>query len=415
MKKKRILHINTTELGGAAKASLRLHEKLLDLGYQSDFLMIKSGFSHNNRNIATLSALFGRNLKPLYRVLENLLFFKWRRGTVSTFLLGANVYKHPLILKSDVIYLHWIAGNMINWYSLRQILNLGKPIYWFMHDYLPMTGGCHNPLDCFNYQKGCKNCPKCSSLWIDIPSFEYKRKMKLFNKYPNLKFIVPSFAVKNKVESSSILKNVNITHIPNFVDVSIYKPLDKQSAKKTFNFDLCKKQVLFGAAGGINSKFKGWAYLEEALLGYQNMDIEVIIFGCLKPANYNSPFNNIDIKFLGSFYDNVSLSLLYNAADVFVVSSEDETFCLTALEALACGTPIVGFPVGAIPEMVSHKKNGYIAKYRNSQDILEGLEYVLNNICPNVEQNSICSKVHAMFDSNTVIRLHQKLIDNEDN
>lgn len=411
--KKRILHINTGEFGGAAKAALRLHEKFIDSGYESDFLMLKSVLP-DKIHTTTLSALFGRIVKPLYRELEKMLLYRRKSGMFSTLILGANIHKHPLVLNADVIYLHWIAGNMINWYSLRRILDLGKPVYWFMHDYLAMTGGCHNPVDCVHYKEKCKDCPKCSSLFFDVPSFEFRQRAKLYNKYSNIKFIVPSLPVKNRTMVSGLLKNMNVVCVPNFVDIDIYKPLNKQDAKKAFNFDLSKKQVLFGAAGGIHSKIKGWPYLEEALLNYRGSDIEVIIFGCSEPSNYKLPFNNIDVKFLGSFYDDISLSLLYNAADVFVVSSEDETFCLTALESLACGTPVVGFPVGAIPEMVIHKNNGYIAEYKNTKDLLKGLEFVLSSLCSSVSQESICSNVSATFDSNTVLMLHQNLIDNED-
>ena len=412
--KKRILHINTKELGGAAKAALRLHEKFIDLGYESNFLMLKYVLP-DAKNVTTLSDLFSRIIKPFYRMLEAILLYKRKSGMFSSFIFGANVHKHPLVLNADVIYLHWIAGNMINWYSLKKILDSGKPVYWFMHDYLAMTGGCHNPIDCVQYTKECKKCPKCNSLLFNVPIFEFMERAKMYNKYPNLKFIVPSLLVKNRIMTSFLLKNADVTYIPNFVDIDIYKPLNKQDAKKAFNFNLCKKQILFGAAGGIHSQFKGWVYLEEALLAYRNSDIEVIIFGCTKPSNYKSPFDNVDVRFLGSFYDDISLSLLYNAADVFVVSSEDETFCLTALEALACGTPVVGFPVGAIPEMFIHKDNGYIAEYKNTKDLLTGLEFVLNNLCSNIPQEYICSNVSTTFDSNTVIMLHQNLIDDEDN
>ena len=208
--KKRILHINTKELGGAAKAALRLHEKFIDLGYESNFLMLKYVLP-DAKNVTTLSDLFSRIIKPFYRMLEAILLYKRKSGMFSSFIFGANVHKHPLVLNADVIYLHWIAGNMINWYSLKKILDSGKPVYWFMHDYLAMTGGCHNPIDCVQYTKECKKCPKCNSLLFNVPIFEFMERAKMYNKYPNLKFIVPSLLVKNRIMTSFLLKNADVT------------------------------------------------------------------------------------------------------------------------------------------------------------------------------------------------------------
>jgi glycosyltransferase involved in cell wall biosynthesis len=49
------------------------------------------------------------------------------------------------------------------------------------------------------------------------------------------------------------------------------------------------------------------------------------------------------------------------------------------MEAMACGTPCVGFNVGGIPEMIDHKQNGYVAEYKNAEDLATGIEWVLEN------------------------------------
>ena len=103
--KKRILHINTKELGGAAKAALRLHEKFIDLGYESNFLMLKYVLP-DAKNVTTLSDLFSRIIKPFYRMLEAILLYKRKSGMFSSFIFGANVHKENNfnVLKTVGIY-----------------------------------------------------------------------------------------------------------------------------------------------------------------------------------------------------------------------------------------------------------------------------------------------------------------------
>ena len=71
--------------------------------------------------------------------------------------------------------------------------------------------------------------------------------------------------------------------------------------------------------------------------------------------------------------------MIYNAADVFLLPSLSENLPNTIMEAMACGTPCVGFEVGGIPEMIDHKQNGYVARYKDAADLAEGIRYVLDN------------------------------------
>jgi len=82
---------------------------------------------------------------------------------------------------------------------------------------------------------------------------------------------------------------------------------------------------------------------------------------------------------MGYLQDEYSTALVYNAADVFIAPSLAEAFGYVVMEALSCGTPVVGFNVGGIPDMISHKENGYLAKYKDAEDITEGIKFCLQN------------------------------------
>ena len=69
---------------------------------------------------------------------------------------------------------------------------------------------------------------------------------------------------------------------------------------------------------------------------------------------------------------------VYNSADVFVLPSLEDNLPNTLMEAMACGVPCVGFQVGGIPEMINHQQNGYVAKFRDVDDLAAGIRYVLD-------------------------------------
>jgi N-acetyl-alpha-D-glucosaminyl L-malate synthase BshA len=65
------------------------------------------------------------------------------------------------------------------------------------------------------------------------------------------------------------------------------------------------------------------------------------------------------VKFLGK---QEALVEILSAADIFLIPSQSESFGLAALEAMACGLPVISSSVGGLPELVSHNKSGFIAE-----------------------------------------------------
>ena len=79
------------------------------------------------------------------------------------------------------------------------------------------------------------------------------------------------------------------------------------------------------------------------------------------------------------------------------------------MESLSCGTLCIGFEIGGIPGMIEHKKNGYLAKYKSSEDLANGIEWVLNNknydkLCQNARK-----KVEENFDIKIIAEKYKKL------
>jgi glycosyltransferase involved in cell wall biosynthesis len=190
---------------------------------------------------------------------------------------------------------------------------------------------------------------------------------------------------------SGLTHDKQIYHIPNLLDPESFRIIDKNAARKLFLINSNRKVIAFGADNALSNPYKGWVYFRDALhfLNKENIltntTIEVLVFG----SNYNKKIAD-DIPFpshfLGHLYDEHSMVMMYNCVDVFVISSLADNFPNTILESLFCNTPIVGFNVGGIPDMVN-EYTGYLAEYKNSHDLAKGIAFLLTTGKKNVRNH----------------------------
>lgn len=105
---------------------------------------------------------------------------------------------------------------------------------------------------------------------------------------------------------------------------------------------------------------------------------------------------------VGYINDTSTLVDIYNAASVFVLPSLSENLPNTIMEAMACGTPCIGFNVGGIPEEIDHKKNGYVAEYMNADDLARGIKWVLEEADYEELSRQAVRKVALSYSQNSV-------------
>ena len=364
------------------RAALRLHKAFLCNGIHSTLISLKRGINDDERIVQKgkkpkLIAWLDGKLKT-YIMRNNLK----ELGFFSYPILGTNVSKMKATKEADYIYIHWALGGFLNLSNMEQLARLQKPIIFFMHDMWPITGGCHQSLTCEKYKSHCFDCqifPKTKKNDLSFKGF--KKKLKFYSEYSNLFFISPSKWLFDCAKQSALTRNKPIFHIPNLLDHTIFKPLDKNTAKQIFNIDPNERVILFGATS-ISSPYKGWAYLLQALKNlshepnFKNISILMFGGGYKKEIVDEIPFNT---KFVGHLSDEYSTALVYNAADVFIAPSLADNLPTTILESLNCGTAVVGFNVGGIPDMIKHKQNGYLAQYKDTDDLSEGIKFCLEN------------------------------------
>jgi glycosyltransferase involved in cell wall biosynthesis len=181
--------------------------------------------------------------------------------------------------------------------------------------------------------------------------------------------------------ASSLFRQTRVEVIPNGLDTKRYHPMDKVMARQILGLPQDKHLVLFGAINALRDARKGADFLFNALKELSRTGktdaIELVVFGGSQPPA--PPDLMFPAHYLGFLHDDVSLALLYSAADVMVVPSIQEGLGQTATEACACGTPVVAFDTSGLRDVVEHRKNGYLARVLDAADLARGIAWVLGD------------------------------------
>lgn len=378
----KILFLNTFKnVGGATQACNRIYHALQT--YTDYTLSIINQFDETNlytnwRNWPGLFRLL-REKVQLIPVLKN----KNSKFEFDSASVGKSFRKNHQIEEADIIHMHWISQGFVSLEGLSELAAKGKPIVHTLHDMWAFTGGCFYAGECDHYMKNCGHCPFLKGDNADDVSHKTWLKKESIYKHSNIKWVCPSIWLYNAAKESSLGQSNEIFYIPYPVDTDKYKPIDRQKILKEYNLDPDKFYILFGAHN-ISDKRKGLNYLIEALEDLKSnnsgliQNSELVLFG---KCNDTSILNHLPIPFhyKGFIKDSNELIKLYNAADIFAMPSVDDNLPNMILESLACGTPVVSFNMGGIPDMISHDENGFLAEYRNPSSLATGLNYFFQN------------------------------------
>ncbi|KAB8335649.1 glycosyltransferase [Scytonema tolypothrichoides VB-61278] len=366
---------------GDARAAYRLHQGLLRLGINSQMLVQDKEI--DDPTVIGYPNKLGKiisKVRPSLDALPLKLYPNRKRNPVFMRLqwLPNNLTSQITTLNPDIINLHWICDGFV---PIEAVAKFNKPIVWTFHDLWAFTGGCCYSQECDRYTKSCGRCPALgSNQAFDLSSWVWRRKAKAWQNL-KLTIVTPSKWLAECAQSSSLFQNSHIKVIPNGLDIGIYKPTERQTARKLLNLPQNKQLVLFGALNATSNKRKGFHLLQGALQKLSSCEwkdkIELIIFGASQPKN---PVDlGFKVYYQGRINDEKKLALLYSAADVMIVPSIEEAFGQTASESLACGTPVVSFDSTGLKDIVEHQKNGYRAKCFSDDDLANGIIWVIEN------------------------------------
>ncbi len=388
----KVVLVNTSEYkGGAAVACNRLFHNLRENGLDCKLLVLNK--SSNDKDVIQipqkiLQQLFLKFLFYVELVLQKILKNKYTDYSFPFF--GIKLSELPEIMEADVIHLHWINNSFVKISDLQVLLNSGKKIVWTLHDMWAFTGGCHYASNCTLYKKNCTNCPQLKYNIIDFSRLqqEYKNNIEL-NK---ITYITPSYWLKEIGGDSYLLKKANIQAISNCIDTNIYSRINRSEALNNLGLKVGESEkVLLYVAMSADDPRKGYKALVKALnhwITISSEKIHLIILGRISEQIILDS-DQITIHSLGRLYDSTKIISAYSCADIFLMPSNQDNLPNTIMESLACGTPIVAFPVGGIPEMILHKKTGYIADPNDTISFAEGIQWLLEFGSKSIQLNCI--------------------------
>jgi len=387
----KILLINHSDIsGGASRAAYRLHQGLQGIAAISQ-LLTQEKYSDDKTVLAPELRLFQgiARAKQTFDAFPLKFYGQRTKTTFSLQWLPDTVVSKVTQINPDIINLHWINSAFM---QIETIAKFQRPIVWTIHDMWAFTGGCHYSGECDRYTASCGSCPQLGSTRnLDLSHWVWQRKTKAWRDL-NLTIISPSVWLAKCAKSSSLFKDLRIEVIPNGLDTQVYRPIQKSIARQLLNLPQDKQLILFGSLQATSDNRKGFYLLQPALQeliksGWQDR-LELVIFGSLKPDN--PPEFGFKAHYLGTFNDDLSLALLYSAADVFVLPSIQENLANTMVEAISCGTPCVAFSIGGMSDIIEHQKNGYLAEPYKLEDLAQGIAWVLEN---NQRHHNLC--IHA--------------------
>jgi len=312
----------------------------------------------------------------------------------------------------DLINLHWIAG-FVDYGSFFARVPNRIPTVWTFHDMNPFTGGCHYDEGCGRFVECCGGCPQLGSKDLhDLSRQIWRRKRNIFQQIEpdRLHIVTPSLWLTEEAKRSSLLGRFSSSVIPNGLDTDIFSPRDPSMARAVLDLPQSARVVLF-VAGSMDNWRKGFVFLAEALSELTELpNLFLVSLGGGKPAlNFH-----IDHLHLGYADNDRLLSFAYSAADVFVISSVQDNFPNTVLEALACGTPVVGFSVGGIPEMVRSGVTGLLAPPGDERALAAAISHLLENDVTRAEMSTNCRRIATEeysleIQANRYIKLYEAL------
>ena len=379
----RVLIVNTSERnGGAAVAANRLMEALNNHGVKAKMLV-----RDKQSDSLTVVGLQGKWWQQWCFLWERLVIFchlhfsRKHLFELDIANTGTNITRLPEFREADIIHLHWINQGMLSLGIIRKILNSGKPVVWTMHDIWPATAICHLTLGCNKFKTGCHHCKYLpgNGSTRDLSAKIWRRKQHLLDGQ-SITFVACSRWLEAEAKMSALLNGQKVTNIPNSIDISIYKVGNRSEARQRLELPTDKQVILF-VSQRVTNLNKGMEYLIEACnqLASQHPEMKettavAILGGHAEDVVAELPFEAYPLGYVSEEY---RIADVYRAANVFVLPSLSENLPNTIMESMACGIPCVGFKVGGIPEEIDHLKNGYVAAYRNAEDLARGIRWIL--------------------------------------
>jgi glycosyltransferase involved in cell wall biosynthesis len=319
-----------------------------------------------------------------------------RLGLNDIHCVGAFRIRHvPAFQEADVVHFHGIHGQFFSYLAL-PALTADKVAVFTLHDMWAITGHCAVSYDCERWRTGCGHCPYPAappSLPGERDGTRLEWKLKRWT-YRHARMTVVALSTRMTTQlQQSILGHLPVCHIPNGVDTEAYQPLDPVMCRTALGIPTHKKVLLFAAAN-IARTNKGGALLLKALHGLpQALQKDLVLLLMGDGGDILASDTDLDVRLMG-YVGGVRLkAMIYSATDLFVLPSFGEGLPLVLLESMACGTPMVAFEVGGVPDLVRPGVTGYLAAPANVDDLRRGILMLLEDTAGRAAMGQRCRDI----------------------
>ena len=390
----KVCHVAASQsAGGAAKAGYRIHQSILDFGKEYDvesFMrvaekggsseFIKKGQPHRNdfkyRLFAKAASISNASFQTPFAALHS---YAWPDTG-----MGKELNKQNW----DIVNLHWLGNNTI---SIEEIGRIASPLAWTLHDQWAFSGAEHYEsfdddslgLKAHRYQLSyCSSSRPSSERGFDLNRQTWLRKKRSWRR--QIHIVCPSNWMASCARSSALMADWPVSVVPYPIDTSFWQPLPSGLARQVMGLDQDKIIIAFGATGGLADSRKGGDLFLQAIQIVlnqcredQSQRLQFLIFGQVDsvPSLKLHP----SISMFGELSDDYSLRAVYSASDLFVLPSRQDNLPLTGLEAHACGTPVVGFSVGGLVDIIDHHQTGALAQPFDPESLASEILWCIND------------------------------------
>ncbi len=275
---------------------------------------------------------------------------------------------------ADIVHLHWVTDGFL---TIETIGRINKPIIWSLCDAWAFSGAEHYATQVSRERSQHGYLPinrNANDSGFDLDRWTWNRKKSHWTKPMHL--LPASNWLTQATRESALMGDWPITQIPHTVNTNLFTSATERIKTNQ------QPVVLFIASAGVHDSRKGADLLIEALKDPAiTQRLKVIIVGPSPSAQEEQQISsslNHDMVFHGEARGDQELMDLYSHADITVVPSREDNMPIAAMESQSCGTPVVAFRIGGLPDIVDPTSSGYLAEPENTHDLAQGIMHVLS-------------------------------------
>ena len=282
----------------------------------------------------------------------------------------------------DVINVHNLHAFSPGFFLVPQLARLA-PLVWTLHDMWSFTGRCAYNDDCRQFETGCtSSCPTTSEYPalsnLEVAA-EWERRARFIGSVSNVAAVSPSQWLAGEARRG-LWRTSRVEVIPNSLDLTIFRPVDRTIARAALGLPVSSRPHLLIAADYLHERRKGGPLVSPALAAC-GQEITLLTLGHQAPVDVPS---NVQCLHLGYITDERTKALVFSAADILLHPAPTDNLPNTVLEAIACGTPVIAFNTGGLPEMVRPSITGWLVESIYADHLGVRLSHVLDELASHV-------------------------------